>query len=214
MAHEELKKQYEEDCEFYGKKEAGKLWQFYNPNDTEGWQDCNGEPLFISSHEYHRKEPPCTPECFTGLDREKAVQYCGRKVGYSYDGLRWENGVLKLVDEAGTPFSIISTNTRSNFWVNYIKTIPETYVHPTITIEVNGKEYKLPRPEVDAPKRGTKYWFVNQFNEVRFRYWDSHTDSPEIDKRHLQALNIHLTEDRAQAWGSWWQNTVVAAVNK
>jgi hypothetical protein len=203
MAYEELKKQYEEDCKNH--ERPWELWQ-YRPKTHGAWVDFRfGNPLWDEDCEYRRKEPPCTPEYFTGLDREKAVQYCGRKVGYSYDGLRWENGVLKLVDEAGTPFSIISTNTRSNFWVNYIKTIPETYTHPTITIEVNGKEYKLPRPEVNAPKVGTEYylWYpnVNSYSWV----------GDSIDHEWLKMDGVHLTENRAQAWADWWNNVVMAA---
>jgi hypothetical protein len=137
MAHEELKKQYEEDCKNHN--HPWSLWEFfYEPGGY--WKQCIWpSPDWHPDTKYRRKEPPFQPEYFSGLDREKAIQYCGRKVGYSYDGLRWENGVLKLVDEAGTPFSIISTNTRSNFWVNYIKTIPETYTHPTN----KNKKFKL-----------------------------------------------------------------------
>jgi hypothetical protein len=208
MAHEELKKQYEEDCKNHN--HPWSLWEFfYEPGGH--WKQCIcPSPDWHPDTKYRRKEPPFQPEYFSGLDREKAIQYCGRKVGYSYDGLRWENGVLKLVDEAGTPFSIISTNTRSNFWVNYIKTIPETYTHPTITIG----DVELPRPEVEAPKDGTQYWFINSFNEVRFRFWGRHIDSSEKDRRYLAAGNVHLKSDRAQAWANWWKNAIITAVLK
>jgi hypothetical protein len=207
MAHEELKKQYEEDCKNH--ERPWELWEVRRTQFSLGkWKDIN-QKMWMEGFEYRRKEHTFTPECFTGLDREKAVQYCGRKVGYSYDGLRWENGVLKLVDEAGTPFSIISTNTRSNFWVNYIKTIPETYVHPTITIEVNGKEYKLPRPEVEAPEYGTRHW-VWKPQSINTYIWMN----VFIDKKHLNYGLVHLTEDRAQAWASWWRNDIMAEVKK
>jgi hypothetical protein len=205
MAHEELKKQYEEDHKNHDR--PWELWEFRLPTDHE-WTNCCQGPGWFSHYQYRRKKPPFQPEYFSGLNWHEAKKLVGKVVEYSKDGGYWQGpGTLIKVSTVVGDYQRFLSNL---CWWTYVRTTPETYAHPTITI--GGVE--LPRPEVDAPKRGTKYWFVNQFNEVRFRYWDSHTDSPEIDKRHLQALNIHLTEDRAQAWADWWGNTVMAAIKE
>jgi hypothetical protein len=208
MAHEVLKKQYEEDCKNHN--HPWSLWEFFY--ETGGyWKQCiYPSPDWHPDTKYRRKKPAFQPEYFSGLDREKAVQYCGRKVGYSSDGLRWENGVLELVDEAGTPFRIISTNTRSNFWVNYIKTIPKTHTHPTITITVNNRLCRLPKPETEAPRNGATAWIITPFHPDG--YVESVWQGFVGEQIALEKGYVHLTEDRAQAWADWWEDIVVAAV--
>jgi hypothetical protein len=185
-------------------------------SDCKYWQtsgkeypclDCKG----ISKSKWEPKKPPFEPEYFSGLNWRKAEKLVGKLVEFSYDAKHWSGKeILSEIKTNTGPF--VFGYRHSTEWAPFFRTCPETYQDNRPTITIGGVE--LPRPEVDAPKRGTKYWFVNQFNEVRFRYWDSHTDSPEIDKRHLQALNIHLTEDRAREWANWWENSVIAVIKK
>jgi hypothetical protein len=247
MAHEELKKQYEEDCKNHN--HPWSLWEFfYEPGGH--WKQCIcPSPDWHPGIKYRRKEPPFQPEYFSGLswreaEKPKTITLCGstkfRKefekamadltlqgnivisVGlFGHEtGLDMNSCTKKMLDKLHfqkidlsdeiyviNPNGYIGLSTcdeihyaiAHNKKVNYL-----VQPHPTITI--GGVE--LPRPEVNAPKVGTEYylWYpnVNSYSWV----------GDSIDHEWLKMDGLHLTEDRAQAWADWWENTVIKAVNK
>ena len=94
---------------------------------------------------------------------------------------------------------------RIEYWT-YIRTCPETHAHPTVTI--GGVE--LPRPETE-PLEGNQIYFT--FDCLKQNRMFTHTwCNDQYDKRWLRHGIVHLTEPRAKAWASWWENTVMAAV--
>jgi hypothetical protein len=84
----------------------------------------------------------------------------------------------------------------------------DSLAHPTITI--GGVE--LPRPEVEAPEYGTAVYIFAP--EVPKKYFSISWHSDEMNDSRIKDGVVHLTEDRVKEWGSWWQNTVAAAVQK
>jgi hypothetical protein len=154
------------------------------------------------------EEPVFQPEYFSGLNWKDAENLVGKVVEYSKDGGYWQGpGTLIKVSTVVGDYQRFLSNL---CWWTYIRTCPETYAHPTVTI--GG--VKLPRPEVEAPKDGTQYWFINSFNEVRFRFWGRHVDSSEKDRRYLAAGNVHLEGARAQAWADWWNEAIIKEIKE
>jgi hypothetical protein len=196
MVHEELKKQYQEDCQNYEK--PWELWEF---QDFRGkWVTCADSPKFSRLAHYRRKELPFQHECFSGINREDAKGLIGKKVECSNNGQTWCGPFeLRIVT-----IGISSFQANCGWWV-YIRTCPETFQdpHPTIRITVNGKDYDLPKPEKEAPKYNTLFYVFcpgakDMFLETVWRGTDS-------DHRRLRQGSVFLTEDRAQAWTNWWK---------
>jgi hypothetical protein len=204
MAHEELKKQYEEDWQKY-RGNTYKMWEFKSPGG-HGWEHLSGPPCWDRFNQYRRKNPPFEPEYFSGLNWRDAEKLVGKLVEFTDDpgSNEWESGVLQCLDfKGGRRFKV-----KNNYHFEYIRTTPETHAHPTITLTVNGREWVLPRPEVEAPERHTPYFRVRANDEVTKYYWQG--GQVEIDW--LDNGHVHLTKDRAQAWTDWWENTVIAAI--
>jgi len=193
MAHEELKKQYVEDCLNY--ERPWKLWEIRSSQDT--WCPCTSEPGWLGCCQYRRKEPPFDCEYFSGLNWREAEKYVGKMMEFSddpdCDG--WIKGKLISLDyREGLRFESESES------YEYCRTCLETFQHPTIPVTVHGKTYELPKPETEAPKKGTIYW--SWFPHViRKCLW--HNTPPENIE--LKAGMIHLTEARAQAWVNFWR---------
>jgi hypothetical protein len=196
MAHEELQRQYEKDCKNH--ERPWELWELFDP--FEGWVTLFTTPAWSPSLKYRRKEQPFEPECFSGLNCQRAERLVGTVVEVSDDGGEW-SGPFKLVRIRNQGYGR-RFETAWNYW-EYIRTAPETHAHPTITI--GG--VKLPRPEVDVPERGAEYWVWTPKGILHNEWHGSRTD-----KEYFLFSMIHLTEDRAQAWASWWENAVMAAV--
>lgn len=57
MAHEELKKQYEEDEKVHGMY-AYRLWEYIGFRCSE-WKPCCTTPSWHPYNQYRRKEPHC-----------------------------------------------------------------------------------------------------------------------------------------------------------
>jgi hypothetical protein len=200
MAHEKLQKQYDKDVEQYG-RDAYKKWEYRYLSDK--WRTCAiYGPEWCVGVEYRRKEPPFTPEYFTGLNWRDALPLVGKVVEYSGTGDCWELGTLCKIDMEENKRYRYSLN-NGYIWAVYIRTCHETHAHPTITI--GGVE--LPRPEVEALGDGKRYWLWMP-QSITTDIWNG----CDTDYRWLGAGLIHLTEPRAKAWADWWQNTVMAAV--
>lgn len=197
MAHEKLQKQYEEDCKNY--KRPWELWEF----KSSRWHTCMYSPQFASECEYRRKEPPFEPEYFSGLNWPKAEKLVGRKIEVSNDGDKWAGPfMLKGV----SIYPVISRfELQSGRWT-YIRTCPETYAHPTITI--SGVE--LPSPEIESPRCGCMVWVFTPFHPDG--YYETTYQGYCGEEIALKRGFVHLTEDRAQAWADWWENTVIKAM--
>ena len=200
MKHEELIKQYDEDCKNH--ERPWRLWQ-YKCKSSKTWQDFfHKHPNWLQKYEYRRKESPFTPEYFSGLNWRDAEPYIMRKVDASMYGEEWRSNVL-LLGLNKDPYIHNKFKTEyGNF--QYICTTPQaqtqTHAHPTI----NTGDVKLPRPEIKTPKTGTIYW--RWIPKGVFR--DSWKNCP-IEQEWLTAGKIHLVKDRAQAWADWWENTVI-----
>jgi hypothetical protein len=202
MAHEELKKQWEKDVKHLGGT-AHTYWEWRDPNDdNKNWNPCDPtSPRFFSNIEYRRKQQPFQPEYFSGLNWREAEKLVGKVVEYSKDGGYWQGpGTLIKVSTVVGDYQRFLSNL---CWWTYVRTTPETYAHPTITI--GG--VKLPRPEHIEPFAGTHYFSVDNGNVVK-RVWSA----CPYDMEKLMAGNVHRTESRAQAWADWWNNVVMAAV--
>jgi hypothetical protein len=203
MAHEELKKQYEEDCKNHN--HPWSLWEFFYESGGH-WKQCiYPSPDWHPDTKYRRKESPFTPEYFSGLNWRDAKKLVGKVVECSDNAEDWIVGKLTSLD----------CNKKNRFRVDkedcwaFIKTCPVTYVHPTITI---AGGWKLPMPEVKTPRHGATVWIVTPFHP------DGYTESVWQgfggEQIALKKGYVHLTDDRAQEWADWWRDTVVAAVNK
>jgi hypothetical protein len=148
------------------------------------------------------------PEYFSGLNWREAEKLVGKVVEFTDDpdDIEWEQGVLAGLDME-VPGRRFSIKRDDNF--EYIRTCPETYqdTHPTITITVNGKDFKLPRPEVEAPGPGQKYFYVGADGNIVRCSWDGYGSEHDI----LALGKVHLTEARAQAWADWWRDYIMAA---
>ena len=135
-------------------------------------------------------------EYFSALNWRDAGNLINEKVEFSNDPdiQGWRKGTL--ID-----ICTITPNFKGNVYYEYIRTIP--YAHPTITI--GGVE--LPKPETEAPAKGTKYWLWSP-DRITSYTWDG----SDIDMILLKAGRIHLTEDRAKAWADWWDETVIKQI--
>lgn len=203
MGHENLQWQYKDDVERHG-ADAYKLWEFKSLG--EQWETCLfSGPEWRLEAKYRRKEPPFKPEEFSGLNYRDAEPLVGRAVEGSCGGDNWEPTILLELNTNPCVHPKFNTEKGSYY---YIKTTPQTCVHPNITLTVNGIECKLPMPEMEAPKLGTKFFYLNTYNIVCCDYW--HNNSCEQDW--LRLCKIHLTLPRAQAWASWKENVIMAAV--
>jgi hypothetical protein len=201
MAHEELQKQFEKDCETHEK--PWELWEYQELKRS--WRGCYSPgPEWRASANYRRKEPPFEPEYFSGLNWRDAERLVGKLVEFSCNGDGWNTGILEYIDKKD--FAEFRFGEQTGVLYTYIRTCPETHAHPTITI--GGVE--LPRPEVEAPKYDQTYYTFD-CNEKNRTFAHSWCDD-SYDKMWLNHGIVHLTEDRAQAWASWWENTVMAAV--
>jgi hypothetical protein len=156
--------------------------------------DCG----LISKGKWKPKELPFEPEYFSGLNWREAEKLVGKVVEFSDDGNHWTAGTFSTYSGVMKP-SHKFLNEKLNAWI-YIRTTPETYAHPTITI--GG--VKLPRPEHIEPFAGTHYFSVDNGNVVK-RVWSA----CPYDMEKLMAGNVHRTESRAQEWADWWQKTVI-----
>jgi len=206
MAHEELKKQYEEDCKNH--ERPWELWEVRRTQFSLGkWKDIN-QKMWMEGFEYRRKEPAFQPEYFSGLNWQEAEKLVGKVVEFSDGGEYWCGPYLlkKLNEKSQVRFCAYRNNSRADY--TYIRTTTETYkdAHPTITI--GGVE--LPRPEVGAPEYNKPYFTFdcNEKHKIFNQIWCNDM----YDKRWLNHGIVHLTEDRAQAWADWWEDIVVAAV--
>jgi hypothetical protein len=175
-----------------------------NCNDCKFSEETNPRCVIEGCYRYDKwepKEPPFEPEYLTGINRKDAKDLLGKPVEFSHYGHYWSLGQLVALADENEPFGVDYKG--GTEWVHYIRTTPETHAHPTINI--GGAE--LPRPEVDAPEKGDKYWVWNPNRQIK-SIWENDM----IDKDRLLLGQVHLTGDRAQAWASWWSNTVMAAV--
>jgi hypothetical protein len=201
MTHEKEKAQYEYDCKTHG-PDAYKLWEFQNSDGT--WETClRYGPEWRPYAQYRRKETPFEPLYFTGLprDRKEAEQFLGSIMEFSEDGNTWEKNRLKKIDknDHSLPYSY------RGLWSNYIRTCPETFSdqHPTIKIIVNDKAYNLPKPETEAPPKGTEYFlFSPDADQYKIKL---HWIDNEADQRFLRHGLVHLTDPRVQIWVNWWE---------
>lgn len=149
------------------------------------------------------EEPIFQPEYFSGLNWKDTENLVGKVVEYSKDGGYWQGpGTLIKVSTVVGDYQRFLSNL---CWWAYIRTCPETYAHPTITI--GG--VKLPRPEVEEPQNGDHVW-IWAHSKIAGCIWDG------TDQMTTLLINglIHLAEARAQAWADWWENTVMAEVKK
>jgi len=200
MAHEELKKQYEEDKKNYGFN-AYKLWEFED-DIVSKWINCDSNgPRWFPEINYRRKEDSFQPEYFSGLNWRDALNYLEHKlVEVSHDGQTW-HGPFKLRMISSSTFCFQAASA----WWTYIRTCPETFVdqHPTIKITVNGKDYHLPKPETYALEKGTNYYAIDpmEVNCIEYETWEGDC----YDNARLINKAVHLTEARAQAWADFWK---------
>lgn len=239
MAHEELKKQYEEDCKNF--ERPWELWS-YRKSPHSPLNRCSPGFTFCHYLEYRRKEPASQSAipCLKG--NTKTITLCGstkfRKefeqtmsdltlqghivisVGlFGHEtGLDMTGETKRMLDRLHfrkidlsdeiyviNPGGYIGLSTCDEIHYAIASGKPVHYMvppHPTITIA--GVE--LPMPEVEAPEYGTRHW-VWKPQSINTYIWMN----VFIDKKHLNYGLVHLTEDRAQAWASWWRNTVMAA---
>lgn len=204
MAHEELKKQFDEDVKQYG-ADAYKMWEFKSHINPK-WQGCDPcGPKWYGHHKYRRKEPPFEPKYYSGLNWRDAP--IGEKLCYSDDGEGWTKTAsqLRAVFKPGGNKEYRPFQSLSGLRWYFAKTCPETNTHPTITLTVNGREWVLPKPETEAPAMDTVYWFISEHNELRHRLWDGCI----YDGNMLQRGKVHLTESRAQAWVDFWREAIL-----
>lgn len=207
MTHEELKKQYQEDVKKYG-KDAYTLWEYKSAVDGS-WCDCSPKgPEWRIGVGYRRKEQPFEPEYFSGLNWRDAEKLIGKVVEFSDDTNHWTPGTFSAYSGVMTPVHKF-LDERLDAWI-YIRTTPETYTHPTITITVNNRLCRLPKPETEAPRNGATAWIISPFHPDG--YVESVWQGFGGEQIALEKGYVHLTENRAQAWADWWNNVVMAAV--
>ena len=155
----------------------------------------------------HEKEPVFQPEYYSGLNYKDAEKLVGKFVAFSNINSKWMSSTLEKVrTEQDTIYRFVS---KAGFASIYIRTTPETYTNPTITI--GG--FELPRPETEPPPEGTEYW-VFCTGENKSKNYAFSWENDNCDKKWLKKGLIHLTEDRLKAWEDWWENTVVNQLNK
>jgi len=198
MAHKELKRQYEEDCKNHDR--PWELWEILH--DGIGWRTCTNPPSWSLLAEYRRKEgkkEDLKIEYFSGLNWREAEKLIGKVVEFSDEGTVWSRA-KKLRHVASK--EVRKFYNCDEAWV-YIRTCHETYKHPTITI--GGIE--LPKPEAEAPEKGTDFWIwaPDEIEEIEELTWCGDPSDEKI----LASGIVHLTQDRAQAWADWWENTVI-----
>lgn len=206
MAHEELKRQFNEDVKQYG-EDAYKMWEMQNVYDSDDWKTLTAPPIWFSTLHYRRKKPPFQPEYFSGLNWRDALPLVGKVVEFSDNTDEWSNSRLlnhvcegyayqkRFEDDGGVRYE-------------YIKTCPETHAHPTITLTVNGRKWVLPKPETEAPKVGTECWLWTPTSGVQKREWCG----AYTDEMWLEIGIFHLTESRAQTWAAFWREAILGAV--
>jgi hypothetical protein len=149
------------------------------------------------------------PEYFSGLnwrDLMSRRESIGRPMLFSDDAEDWE-GPYNLTAINGDLVSKFKDS--CGRWRIYCKTCPVTYVHPTITIAVG---WKLPMPEVEAPRHGATVWIITPFHPDG--YTESVWQGYGSEQIALEKGCVHLKEDRAQAWANWWKNAIITAVLK
>lgn len=202
MAHEELKKQYDEDVKKQGER-AYKLWEYLDFG-SKNWEGCYKTPSWYHSTKYRRKEQTLQPEYFSGLNWQETT--IGKIYEFSEDGDKWtkpEMLVYVYVPNNENCFRPFRTK-KGLRWL-FARTTPETYAHPTITI--GG--VKLPRPEIEAPEICASVWIWKP-GSVTEHSWQNYCNQVS----YLNAGRVHLTESRAQEWANWWENTVMAEIKK
>jgi hypothetical protein len=201
VAHEELIKQYKEDCKKYDR--PWDLWEYMDYR-CSSWEPCWNEPKWHPHNKYRRKETPFKPEYFSGLNWREALPLVGRLVEASINGESWHGPFeLKTIDDM--PEDLYKYHCCRQAYP-YIRTCPETYqgAHPTITI--GGVE--LPMPETKTPERETPVYVVNG-SFVKTYFWSGNWNYERCD---LEDGKIHLTESRAQAWADWWTEHVIKQI--
>jgi len=142
------------------------------------------------------EEKTFEPENFSGLNWREAKKFIGRTVGFSDnpdDG--WRKDILLNVEKQKNHFQ-----TASELHFDYIRTYPETYKHPTIKVG----DTELPKPETEAPEKKTKIWEWYPGGILKSEW----TGDPIVQNL-LETGRIHLTQERAQTWADWWENTVI-----
>jgi len=72
---------------------------------------------------------------------------------------------------------------------------------PKVKVTINKRDYYLPRPEQEKPKKGTTFWVFNIITDtVEKNQWDGLFFCCLALKSGL----LHLTESRAKEWKKWW----------
>lgn len=205
MAHEELKRQWEEDVKKYGRTKAIHMWEFKLKSGEDDWSSLFKAPEFNSYCEYRRKEPLFEPQYYSGLNWRDAEHLIGKMVEFSFTGDSWAKGTLsEVVRKKHEQFRY---KEKDNTRAIYIRTCPETHAHPTITLTVNGREWVLPKPETEAPERGIDYWIVDTCETDIYKWQDG-----EVDREWLEAGIVHLTGSCAQAWADFWNEAILGAI--
>jgi hypothetical protein len=227
VAHEKMKKQYEEDCKNY--ERPWELWEY--KRDNYPWRNCGCPgPEWKEYNKYRRKKYPCIycgagsmgshkancpealsiqakeipfrPEYFSGLNWQEAERFVGKIMEFSDNAVYWDSKAIlwELSQGAARRF-----RSKDGIYFVYCRTCPDTFVdsHPTIRITVNGRDFDLPRPETEAPRDGTKYWAVAPMEPrgIEVSIWLDEA----YDNNRLKYQAIHLTEARAQAWADFWK---------
>jgi hypothetical protein len=149
------------------------------------------------------KELPFKPEYFSGLNFKDAKKYIGCHMYASNNGQEWiPGGILKDLNFESCAHKKFQVN---NKYYNYISTCSETFKksHPTIKITVNGKDYNLPKPEVEEPQYDTICWVITQTGVYSIIWKGTCADTEK-----LRIGIIHLTRIRAQAWVDWWRKLI------
>jgi hypothetical protein len=199
MAHEELKKQYEEDVKAFG-KDAYRYWEWkFYASTVDQWTECRPSgPAWLKFVKYRRKEPTFQPEYFSGINREDAKGLIGKKVECSNNGQTWYGPFeLRIVT-----IGISSFQANCGWWV-YIRTCSETFAdpHPTIKITVNGKNYELPKPRTEAPERGAGVYIFAP--EVPRGCFEIAWYNDEMNDHRLKAGVVFLKEEHTKAWADF-----------
>ncbi len=196
---EKEKKQYAEDCKTH--ERSWELWQYAVKNsDVLDWCDLSSAPIWKDHLVYRRKITSFVPEYYSGLNWSDAEHLIGKTVECTNNPERvWKDGILQKIEPTGKNFYVDGCS-----FYTYIRTCEETFKHPTINI---GGVY-LPMPETVAPANETKYWMFPYHANRKLFHSFSWSGAPYVIAA-LQAGQVHLTEDRAQAWADWWKTTVI-----
>ena len=201
---DEEKQQYAEDSRTHEK--PWELWEWQIMGNTTWSALLDNSVMWLQNHKYRRKQSTFMPEYYSGLNWHDAEHLIGKTVECSNNpDAGWKVGKLQIATRPGEFFNVDIGNRRQDFYdyYTYLRTCKETHHHPTINI---GGE-KLPMPESSVLDRGTKYW-VFPYPAHRELFHSFHWSGAPSDIDALQAGQVHLTEDRAQAWANWWKTNI------